>query len=226
MMQTAQRKIVKKILAFGDSLTHGDTYNLTQDPPHVHPYTLRLQELLQGHFKDIDFCVNNVGIYGEFAQKEMTSRIPKVLQDQGPYDLVIILGGTNDLGEMYSLGDERAVFDAIQELHLTSLASGAKTMLLTIPETDYIYENMGKDGTSYVKQQGEEGRLLINEMLRQFAEKTTGVTLCDFDKEHPHTSLSKEDKVKYWDDGLHFTPEGYDRMGEIIFEHMKNLCSD
>jgi hypothetical protein len=32
----------------------------------------------------------------------------------------------------------------------------------------------------------------------------------------PYHSLSAEDKVKYWDDGLHLTSEGYEWMGEHI----------
>lgn len=223
-MTTVRRNKTKKILAFGDSLTHGDTYNQSHNPPQVHPYTVRLQQLLLQYLKQCDFQVENVGIYGEFAQNEMTTRLPNVLHEKGPYDVVIILGGTNDLGaEIFQDGDEKTIFEAIQDLHRTSLASGAKTILLTIPESDYIYENMGKDGSSYVGKQGEKARIVINEMLRQFANETTGVTLCDLDKELPHTSLSKEDRLKYWDDGLHYTPQGYDRMAEIIFDKLENL---
>lgn len=223
--RTSQAKQIKRILAFGDSLTFGNTYNLIHDPPPVHPYTLRLQQLLQEHpSQQYDFQIDNAGVRSELAQNMMTKRLPKVLRDRGPYDLAIILGGMNDLGTgNFKHGDEKSIFEAVRELHLTSIASGAKTLLLTIPESDYNYENMGKDGTSFVGKQGEKARVFVNEMLREFAENTDGVTLCDLDKELPHTTLSEEDRLKYCDDGLHYTPEGNDRMGELIFERMKHL---
>ena len=213
---------VVRILAFGDSLTEGHTLQLT----HFHPYTHRLQELLRGYNKSISFQLDNFGITGEFVQGQMSARLPKILKDNGPYDLVIILGGSNDLSE-FTLGQEKELFEEIRNLHLTSHRHGAKTMLLTIPESDYIFEDMGKDNTSYIKEQGEKGRILVNAMLRSFANETSDdVILCDLAKEHPHSTLSKEDKSKYWDDGLHYTPEGYNRMGEIVFDKLKHLYSN
>nr|KAK3747887.1 hypothetical protein QZH41_001351 [Actinostola sp. cb2023] len=100
---------------------------------------------------------------------------------------------------------------------------GATTMLITIPESDYIYDDMGRNRTSYVTQQGEKGRNIVNQMLRKFAGETDDVILCDLATEHPHTTPSEEDKSKYWDDGLHYTPKGYDKMGEIIFEKLKTF---
>lgn len=38
----------------------------------------------------------------------------------------------------------------------------------------------------------------------------------DLKSKIPFHSLSDEDKVKYWDDGLHLTNEGYDWMGDQI----------
>ena len=38
--------------------------------------------------------------------------------------------------------------------------------------------------------------------------------------------LSDKDKRKYWDDQLHFSPAGYDRMAEIIFEDVKHLFAE
>lgn len=32
----------------------------------------------------------------------------------------------------------------------------------------------------------------------------------------PHHSLSAVERARYWDDGVHLTPEGYDLMGEKI----------
>ncbi|XP_031561161.1 uncharacterized protein LOC116297137 [Actinia tenebrosa] len=212
----ARSKLVR-ILAFGDSLTQGHTYQLT----HFHPYTHRLRQLLQEH-KSVKFDVDNAGITGEFVRDQMTKRLPLLLRKNGPYNLIIILGGTNDLGD-FNPGEEKALFKEIVSLHDIAHEHGAKTLLLTIPESDYIFKDMGANGTSYIKEDGEKGRILINGMLRDFAKENDDVTLCDLDQEHRHTNLKEEEKVKYWDDGLHYTPEGYDRMGEIIFEKIKHL---
>ena len=41
----------------------------------------------------------------------------------------------------------------------------------------------------------------------------------------PRESLSDEDRRTLWADHLHFSPAGYDRMGEIIFEDIRNCLS-
>lgn len=38
----------------------------------------------------------------------------------------------------------------------------------------------------------------------------------DLKKHIPYHSLSEDDKGRYWDDGLHLTPDGYDWMGGHI----------
>jgi lysophospholipase L1-like esterase len=34
--------------------------------------------------------------------------------------------------------------------------------------------------------------------------------------------MNKEDREKYWDDAVHLTKDGYDRMGQIIFDNIKS----
>jgi hypothetical protein len=38
----------------------------------------------------------------------------------------------------------------------------------------------------------------------------------DLHKAVPYYSLSDADKAKYWDDHLHFTPDGYDLIGNKV----------
>ncbi|RUS28097.1 hypothetical protein BC938DRAFT_482332, partial [Jimgerdemannia flammicorona] len=42
----------------------------------------------------------------------------------------------------------------------------------------------------------------------------------------PLHRLSPEDKKLYWDDGVHCTAVGYDRMGELVFEVLKPLLGE
>ena len=34
-------------------------------------------------------------------------------------------------------------------------------------------------------------------------------------------SLPKDEMAQYWVDGLHMTPKGYDKMAQIVFDHLK-----
>ena len=38
--------------------------------------------------------------------------------------------------------------------------------------------------------------------------------------------MAEADRKKYWDDGLHLTPAGYDMMGERIAERLVEIISD
>lgn len=41
----------------------------------------------------------------------------------------------------------------------------------------------------------------------------------------PYKSLSKEDREKYWDDGLHMTEEGYNWMGNHIADAFLDILA-
>lgn len=46
--------------------------------------------------------------------------------------------------------------------------------------------------------------------------------LCAF-PEFPYRSLTREEKKERWDDGLHFTPKGYEIMGDIVFSKLEPI---
>jgi len=39
----------------------------------------------------------------------------------------------------------------------------------------------------------------------------------------PNHTLSEEEKNEIWDDGLHFTPKGYERFGELAGERLVEI---
>ena len=88
-----------RILAFGDSLTEGWCHSGTK----FHPYTRKLQSLIQSLSKSVDIV--NKGVSGETTE-QMSDRLPLVLNKDGPFDLVIILGGTNDIGLSFNKDGE------------------------------------------------------------------------------------------------------------------------
>ena len=210
MASAAGEPRVIRILAFGDSLTEGWYRNGTR----FHPYTSRLLELLSP-IENTTFEVNNHGVSGE-TTRAMTPRLARVLAQHDPYDLTIILGGTNDMGMFSETGDP--LFQRIKCLHENVLHHNArtKTVVVTVPETGYeIFSGYAKL---------KEKRLHVNESLRLFAlECKERVILSDLSKRLPRASLSTEDLDKFWDDGLHFTAEGYNKMADIIFEDIKHL---
>ena len=219
---TTSNQKLYRILAFGDSLTAGNVggeLNEGRDKP----YTIRLSKLLKENHPNTSFQLDNKGIYGDLVCGQMTERLPKVLKEYGPYDLVIILGGTNDIIEAKK-GLEETLFQGIKRLHGTVKDHGAKCIALTIPETDVYFKDFGKKGLSWVKQEGENIRLIVNGKLRSSAkEYAENVILCDLAEKFPQQGLSDEDLEKFWSDGLHFTEEGYNKMAEIIYKDMKHL---
>lgn len=207
-------KPTKSILAFGDSLTKGlygvDRYN---------PYTIHLQELLQednnknNDVKKERYAVYNEGVNGECACGEMTKRLPATLDryndQKKKIDLVIILGGTNDLLRS-QCAKKCDIFENIKQLHKTVHDRQMKSVVVTILKvtvgnvrmTDKEYEDMLWD---------------INQELRGFVkENPQKMTLCDLADEFPRKAALSVDKV-------HPTKEGYDKIAEIVFDCIKDF---
>ena len=198
-----------RLLAFGDSLTEGwCDFGTT-----FHPYTRKLQGLIQSlsNAKTVD--VVNRGVSGETTD-QMNSRLGLVLDKDGPFDLVIILGGTNDLG--YSLSqDGEPLFRRLRSLHELALRYSPLSVAVTIPETGYE----ALDQFTALR----EKRLQVNNLLKNYVQdRDSKMLLCDLSTKLPRKSPSDEDRRKFWSDDLHLSPAGYDRMAEIIFEDIKH----
>ena len=209
-MGSSMNKTEKRILCFGDSLTEGWYDNGRK----FYPYTKKLAKLLDSYSSGVKYNIFNTGLSGECAIDEMTARLPEVLKQFAPLDLVIILGGTNDLASL-SNAKERDLFENLRKLHEIAHNIGAKTCALTIPEAFIDILPMASDYKEY--------RESVNERLKIFAKDNSDkVILCDLNKKHPMHGIPEKDMKRYWDDDLHFTPAGYDRMAEIIFEDIKD----
>lgn len=211
----------RSILCFGDSLTSG-YYNHGHN---FHPYSQRLSQLLNSEGR-LKYYVKTSGKVREMAHGSMARRLPEVLGNSSRFDWVIILGGTNDAAHVKNFGDDdsfmnqlisiwkpRIVRD-IEVLHEIAHSYGARTMLLTIPET--AYEAWPNYKTLWVM------RNRINEDLRDYARRSQGnVVLCDLANQMPRHSLSLQAQSILWSDHLHLTPYGYDKMAEIVYQCLK-----
>lgn len=133
------------VLCLGDSLTHGlhvSPDDESGSSSHSHPYTIQLtkslsQSLSQSSLKSPANVIEE-GVNGA-TLKEMLARLPDLMKKYDPL-IVVILGGTNDLG----MGHANAthMLSTLAQLHkvaLTHLRSDKKkvvTLGVTIPPVD------------------------------------------------------------------------------------------
>ena len=144
----------RNILAFGDSLTWGKT-----DGP-SHPYTLRLQEKLDGMGTNLSAV--NEGLSGEQTH-EMIKRLPVILHNVRPA-YTIILGGSNDLALTKISAVE--ILDHLIQLHrqALTLVTGSHAAYGTLPVTipQCITDS---------RKMNETARLEVNRALKIYATK-------------------------------------------------------
>ncbi len=201
------------IVAFGDSLTAGYWKQTRgQFEPFFHAYAIRLRELLNNGSTIVE-----KGLSGERTD-EMTHRLPYVLKAQPKTKLVIILGGTNDLGSG-RLPTEETVAN-IKALHRIALNSSALspqhqevvyTVAVTIPQAFWMLR-----GPSASK------RLAINEQIRAFATRCSA-RISVLDMENAFNLSVKANMNTFWSpDGLHLNPHGYDEFAGMIYKLMES----
>ena len=199
----------KRILCIGDSITLG----YYGDPKHFHSYSYKLRRLLQQRFgSEIELISKGVG--GERVHIEMYERLKRELRFKR-YDLVIILGGINDLVTLDCLNSIN-LFEEIRALHEIARSKNIKTVAMTILEAHVLVKKI-----RYMDERSFEAmRMLTNYKIRQMVDGMT--SLCDTSLKFPFSSLPWELQKKLWStDKVHPTPEGYDVLGEIVFNCIK-----
>ncbi|KAK0628401.1 SGNH hydrolase-type esterase domain-containing protein [Bombardia bombarda] len=188
-----------RILCFGDSLTAG--YSAMGSV--YHPYEKMLVQMLEMAFPDMDVETVEDGKPGctvKFAYLDrIQENFPPKKKDAEPFDWVIVLGGTNDL----AIGvPPESVFEKLREVWDFALRRKCKVLALTVPEAGGF------------RKRTEPPRIKLNDLIKGY--KRTGFHVFDLFAAVPFQSMSAQDKERYWDDGLHFTPDGYDLIGNKI----------
>lgn len=211
LMMSVSRTRPLNILAFGDSLTAG-YYNYGA---RFHPYASHLTRLFES--ANIPVKITQQGVSGELVVPSMTNRLRSTLEKDTSYDWIIILGGTNDLG--YGFQPERIFNEGLEKMYemcLNYRQGNAKLAAMTVIE-NAIYAPTKRE---------DQRRQKLNQMIRDYVDKVkeqNRVFLVDLDKGIPYHSLTNnEERQKIWDDSIHLTPAGYDRMATLIFEAIKD----
>ncbi|TVY35972.1 hypothetical protein LSUB1_G005602 [Lachnellula subtilissima] len=121
-----------RILCFGDSLTEGYTHHGLS----YAPYCTTMEKVLTAALpeEEWDISVDEQGVSGELVLY-MGGRMDEIYASdrtsKEPYDLVIFLGGTNDLGYGRPAND---IFTDIKNVLQMPLDHGARVVVMTVPE--------------------------------------------------------------------------------------------
>lgn len=201
-----QSSQVRRILCYGDSLTAGFCDNGRRFTPYGHA----LKESLKaaGLLCEVVIC----GLSGLTAKQmvadsssqaiqDVTGQfgrgLARILNEDGPFDLVIIMAGTNDLGQGSPV---KAAFDSACRLHALCHSRGIPTVALAPPLTPR---------TPSLK----EARCSIKNLLEQW--KRNAATHCQalIDPEE----LIPRMMSAHWEaDEIHFSPSGSHALGQQV----------
>ncbi|CAF2744574.1 unnamed protein product [Rotaria sp. Silwood2] len=199
------------ILALGDSLTAGyHNYGASH-----HPYATHLTKLFESTNTPVE--INEQGVDGERVVPAMAKRLGRLLEKDAFYDWVIILGGTNDLGN--DISAEKIFKEGLKPMYkmcLNHKQSKIKLVAMTVIENTFNSPTCERD----------QNRQALNTMIRDYVAKTNDhnrVFLVDLDKGIPYHSVNDiQERRQIWNDALHLTPAGYDRMATLIFDEIKD----
>jgi lysophospholipase L1-like esterase len=193
-----------KILAFGDSITEGETAQalvLTwhqYDPANSYPTVL--QSLLQTRYppQAADIVVVNAGVQGETAIKGADRLVDEVRRNAP--DVLLLMEGSNDVNEGASPFE---ISQAIRADIIHAFQYGVKLVLVStlLPEVRGRGRAFNPDGIDET-----------NEALRAAVERE-GATLVD-----AFSVFEAKKELLIGDDGLHPTVAGYKLLAETFAE--------
>ena len=196
-----------KVLCFGDSLTAGTPgYEPGYGGDVRSQYGFwMLEEAKKAGYDDLQFT--NRGVPGELASM-MFSRFRRTLSEE-EYDVVIIIGGSNDVG----WGNEPVTIHAsLNRLWELGIENSVTVIASTIPPIGSVYPTI------------QSAQQNLNELI--ISSEKPGIFIVDV-----FSALASRDRLllPVYDsgDGLHLSVEGYRKMGETIWKEalMKHILS-
>ncbi len=196
------------ILCFGDSLTAG-----YQTPSPGHPYA---EETPYGHV--LQECLGErgrvevSGICGEVTG-EMVLRFRAAVLERRP-QMVIILGGTNDLG--WNAGPAE-ILRNLTKMYELARASSIVPVPVTVPSIRVDMGTDNPDAAAWLAQHIQR-RQQLNALIADYAERK-GLRWVDL-----FTATAEPESLMlaqpYSNDGLHLTTGGYRLFGRLVYEQL------
>jgi lysophospholipase L1-like esterase len=222
-MASASEAARLKVLCYGDSLTAGLANG--SDGHVFNPYAVKLGETLAELGVTAEVVSDGASgftaeeLLGNADQARLDlSKFPRYpgpgkglshWLDSDKFDLVILLAGTNDLGNPPV--DPRAVVSHIWSLHGLVHQRGIKTIAISVPDAKY-------HGRIKAAKKERDG---IDAELRKLCDAQTNLATffeCPI-KWAPDSDL--------WDkDGLHFSCKGSDKLGTLLATPVLQILSE
>eukprot|EP00879_Flechtneria_rotunda_P000522 GHRR01000626.1.p1 GENE.GHRR01000626.1~~GHRR01000626.1.p1 ORF type:complete len:336 (+),score=76.84 GHRR01000626.1:214-1221(+) len=210
------------VLCAGDSLTLGAVPSLCEK----HPYSIKLTQLLQARLGDgakaVTAGLGGGGIYVNGSKYPVTFApfFLDQLLNHGPWNVVVIMVGINDLGKGASAD---AVMAGLQPIVTRALSAGDPVFWIPpLPAPGFVTNT----------REAERKKLagLILDEASQWADSTQGkgpqIYVLDLESGPlDFTQLSAADQSIWLDDGLHLTEYAYDQLGEYVYDAIaSHLC--
>jgi len=209
-----------RVLVYGDSLTAGYYNGGTS----FEPCGLQLAKVLAPELDVEVQCCGLVGLGVEEMAKKLTDPqikdvrhrtgqgISHILAEQGPFDLAIIMGGTNDLAHRIPVP---RIMRALQALHGACWEVGVPTVAMTVPPN----HGVGRK-TAYAKNWRDLNGQIAN-WAAGVSEIDAPAQIGDVEKLVPFGSGQK---ALLWEkDGFHFSPAGSRQLGTGLASHVDSL---
>jgi len=190
-----------RVVALGDSLTVGfQSYGLDEDAWNSTPYTDFLIDQISRDFPSDSFSIEiiNKGLVGELSE-QMVARFDSDVIRLSPR-VVIILGGSNDLG--WGLAP-RAILRNLSTMYRLSHENEIMPIACTVPSI------LGYD-------EGIPPRIVLNRILQEHC-REIGICCADVFRATVDRDTNRL-ALQYSSDGLHLNSEGYRRIGAVIYE--------
>ncbi|KAL8842239.1 MAG: hypothetical protein Q9170_000645 [Blastenia crenularia] len=194
-----------RILCFGDSLTAGySRYGYFH-----YPYAKQIREKLKEKLPGTEATVDVSGLSGDrVIDGEFLIRMEEMCAKakDAPYDWIIVLGGTNDLGWDEGAND---IYDGLKKVWRVALDTGANVLVLSILEAAYTAGD--------ILQRRKE----LNSLVACHEEKR--LYYLDLCAAVPYFTMNSARRELIWDDGLHLTLDGYEMMGDAVAKRLLEL---
>ncbi|KAF9274182.1 hypothetical protein BGZ68_000890 [Mortierella alpina] len=205
-----------RVLCLGDSLTAGCIdYHITM------PYSTCLSQLLKarGH-SNIVFA--NAGVNGNTVP-QMQARLETILR-QDTFHYLILLGGTNDLGGVNI--DDLTV--SPEEVAARISFQGIYDMLMNAPHLKaFLHLTVPYNVFDRLHPRFKDVKDALNRriLLRDCPKKRV-LDINDPNLQFNHLLLSDNLRERYWQDALHYTATGYQRMAECIYDDVLSMIQE